>query len=156
MESKKKIITIYDKYKKAGLIPFSFKISSKANGKKELKNMPSFISIEKYDNVNINKNMGGLGVRMGTKQKNNMFVIGVDIDNKDDDDKYLNGLIKWNQLLKEHNFNSPDDINTPTQKTGNDGYHYLFLVNEEQINFYCCGIPAARTTSIHLRVSDLR
>ena len=34
MESKKKIITVYDKYKKAGLIPFSFKVNTKTNGKK--------------------------------------------------------------------------------------------------------------------------
>ena len=32
-----------------------------------------------------------------------------------------------------NNFQTLTRINTPIQKTGNNGYHYLFLVNEEQL-----------------------
>jgi len=126
-------MSIYDKYKKAGLIPFSFSIDEDKNGSKKLLNLPSHININKYDKAYIDKRKNGLGIRTGTKQKNNMFVIGFDVDKKDNKDGVKNGLTKWNELLKEHKFKSPDSINTPTQKTGNNGYHYLFLVTDDQL-----------------------
>lgn len=127
-------MTIYDKYKKAGLIPFSFSIDQDKNGNKKLLNMPSHININKYDKTNIDKRKNGLGIRTGTKTKNNMFIIGFDVDNKENKKDVKNGFTKWLEMLKEHNFKSPESINTPTQKTGNNGYHYLFLVNDEQLN----------------------
>jgi hypothetical protein len=127
-------MNIYEKYKKAGLIPFSFRIDQDKNGNKKLLNMPSHININKYDKEYIDKRKNGLGIRTGTKtKKNNMFIVGFDVDNKENKEGVLNGLTKWNELLKEQNFKTPDSITTPIQKTGNNGYHYLFLVNDEQL-----------------------
>jgi hypothetical protein len=62
-------MNIYEKYKKAGLIPFSFTIDQDKNGNKKLLNMPSHININKYDKTYIDKRKNGLGIRTGTKTK---------------------------------------------------------------------------------------
>jgi hypothetical protein len=144
---------IFEKYKKAGLIPFSFKLGCKKNGKKDVSEMPDHSRIKKYSASYIDKRQKGYAIRTGI-EINGKFLIGVDIDNKIDDPKFLNGLTIWTELLKsnydiqerapvdiDETFNI-DDINrdnsilfldTPTQRTGNGGYHYLFLVDAEQL-----------------------
>lgn len=118
---------IINSYKKVGLIPFSLGIKyNKDTKKKEIFNMPSFTSITKFDKDKIDTDVNGLGIRMGTKLKNGMYVIGLDIDNKDDTDDMKNGMTKWDELNK--------GINTPHQITGNNGLHYLFQCTEEQLN----------------------
>ena len=52
---------------------------------------------------------------------NDYHVVLIDIDDKNENG-ILNGMSKWNILIKHKN------INTPTQKTGNNGLHYLFKV----------------------------
>jgi hypothetical protein len=70
---------IYCSYKKVGLIPFSLGIKyNKDTKKKEIFNMPSFTSITKFDKEKIDTDANGLGIRMGTKLKNGMYVIGLD------------------------------------------------------------------------------
>jgi len=154
---------IINKYKLSSFIPFSLTISEdKATGKKKLSNLPSHSTIKKYSNSNIDKRKNGLAIRTGTAYKDK-YIIAVDIDNKPDDKLYLNGYQKWKELINKHytidnrdkdniinidtieNFNNDMAeqaehekefifLQTPTQKTGNNGYHYLFLVDEEQLN----------------------
>ena len=137
---------IFKIYKKNELVPFSLCIgwNSKKN-KKELvmpinwascnkDNYKSFINdtiINKEGIININN---CLGVKMGTTTKDNYKIIGVDIDDKNDDieNNIFNGLKKWDELLKEHNINNRVSLNTFIQQTGNNGYHYLFKVTLKQ------------------------
>ena len=79
---------------------------------------------------------------MGLQIADDEFVIGLDIDNKPDSADILNGLTKWTELLTSHNFPSFESINNPTQLTGNDGYHYLFSVNFEQLNKIGCALTS--------------
>ena len=155
---------IINKYKLASLIPFSLTISEdKATGKKKLSNLPAHSTLKKYSSGNIDKRKNGLAIRTGTPYKDNKYIIAVDIDNKPEDKKYLNGHQKWKELINKHysldnrekgniiNIDTVENFNndmiaqgqheaefiflqTPTQATGNNGYHYLFLVDEEQLN----------------------
>ena len=78
----------------------------------------------------------GYGMLMGTKI-NNKYLIGLDIDNKEDNEKdSKNGLIFMKKLKLKQYFNK-----TPTQKTKNGGYHIIFSVTEEQIK----NLPVSRT-----------
>jgi hypothetical protein len=127
-------------YKKSGFVPFSLNISwNESKQKKEVKNIPSFITIEKYDNTKIIKSYNGMGLRTGMKlptlknQTQDYYMIALDIDNKQDDNK-LNGLIKWTEIMIINNFPSIEAIKTPIQKTQSGGYHYLFKVNQQQLN----------------------
>ena len=131
---------IYEKYKTANLIPFSLKITEKDN-KKILSNIPNFTTILNYSKANIDKRASGLAIRTGTAyKKTGLFIVGVDIDNKPDDEQYKNGLTKWTELMMNNKFSSITAINTPIQQTGNNGYHYLFLVNEEQLQIIGCSL----------------
>ena len=124
---------IYEKYKSASLIPFSLKITEE-NKKKVLTNIPNFTTIIRYSKSNIDKRASGLAIRTGTLyKKSGYYIVGIDIDNKPDDEYMKNGLTKWSELMNINNFPTLTSINTPIQKTGNNGYHYLFLVNEEQL-----------------------
>jgi hypothetical protein len=152
--------TIINKYKDAGLIPFSFKLVSKPSGKKDFSKMISFIHINKFNKKYIDMRQSGHAIRMGMPI-GDKFIIGVDIDNKPDDADQLDGLQKWIELLnKNYNIKHEKNINidetfnidelrttsellfleTPTQKTGNEGYHYLFLVDAEQLKIIKGGI----------------
>ena len=119
-------------YKKLNLVAFSVGLALKKDGKKDIEPPKGYNDFIKYDDKNINKNKNGFAIRMGTKLKNNKYVVAVDIDDKSDDKK-LNGLIKWNEMLTSNGFPSETAINTPIQKTMNNGYHYLFQVSKEQI-----------------------
>lgn len=120
------------KYASYDFIPFTINIQTNNDGKKILKNVPSFskISDENYDEY-IDDGMNGMAIRMGeilNIDTDNYYVILIDIDNKQDTNNVLNGLEKWNTLIKKKK------INTPTQKTGNNGLHYLFKVSLENFN----------------------
>ena len=119
--------TTYAKnYIDAGLVPFTINVKQKDDGKKELKNIPKFLDIttDNYDDY-IDNRMNGMAIRMGQQIKDTTdYVVLIDIDNKDDDN-VQNGMTKWKEIIKGKK------INTPTQKTGNDGLHYLFRVSEE-------------------------
>jgi hypothetical protein len=133
---------IYNKYRKLGLITFPMTISENKQGKKQLSNMPT--NINSMSKSIIDKNFNGCMARMGTVIKGSnekeLFVVGLDIDNKPDTTDIWNGLTKWTNLLLEHGFTHFQDINTPTQLTGNQGYHYLFAVSEEQLEHIGCSL----------------
>lgn len=129
----KKNLNLLQSYKACGLIPFSLSIkeTSKADGKitKTLKSVYEFSKISEYNDDYIDKSFktyNGLAIRMGTPI-NGGYVIGLDIDNKPD-----GTLLKWTDILLQHNINSTSGFTTPTAKTGNNGYHYLFKVTDEQ------------------------
>ena len=71
--------------------------------------------------------MNGMALRTGLVV-NDYHVVLIDIDDKNENG-ILNGMSKWNILIKHKN------INTPTQKTGNNGLHYLFKVPSNIFNF---------------------
>jgi len=151
---------IFTKYKNVGFIPFSFKLGCKSNGKKDISEIPSHSKINKFSSSNIDKRKNGHAIRTGTKIKDK-YLIAVDIDDKPEEDIY-NGLPKWKELLNTHynikqktiKINVDENLKldeistetgitflkTPTQKTGNNGYHYLFLVDEEQFNIIGSGL----------------
>ena len=124
---------ILEIYKKSNLIIQSFELIEEQNKKGEYKKIAVKYSLDQgwqtatKTNIKKNKNHNGFLLNTGTKI-NNKYVIGVDLDDKDDKENHLNGLTYWNDLIEENNLN----ITTPRQRTGNGGLHYLFLVNEEQ------------------------
>ena len=132
-------MSILATYKKSGFVPFSLNISwNETKQKKELKNVPSFASIESYDKIHIKSKYNACGLRTGMKlptlktDKIDYYLIALDIDNKQDDNK-LNGLTKWTEIITNNNFQSITDIKTPIQQTQSGGYHYLFKVSAEQL-----------------------
>jgi hypothetical protein len=72
--------------------------------------------------------MNGMAIRTGCIVDDKYYLILVDVDNKDDTEKVKNGMKKWEELIKKKK------INTPTQKTGNNGLHYLFKVPDITFN----------------------
>ena len=106
----------------------------------------------------INKNYNGCMMRMGLEISENEFVIGLDIDNKPDTDDIFNGLTKWRELLNINNYVSFESINTPTQLTGNKGYHYLFSVSSEQLKKIGCSLTnikiEGKTYSIDVKATN--
>jgi len=122
---------IFDKYKAAGFVPFSFNLELDPTTKKKiLKNMPTFGIYEKFLKKNIDTRKSGHAIKMGIKL-DKYFLIGFDVDNKPG---IYDGLTKWRELLQRHNKNNNiDSLNTPTQETISGGYHYLFLVTRDQL-----------------------
>lgn len=60
-------------------------------------------------------------------------LILLDLDNKEEVIKgkyHYNGVTKWNELMQQHNYNT----NTVIAKTGSNGYHYFYLVDETTFN----------------------
>ena len=123
-----------------GLIPFTLNIDIKQNGKKHLLNIPKFSNIdeENYQDY-IKNNMNGMAIRVGTLIDDNYYVVLLDIDNKEDDETIQNGMIVWKQIIKKKK------IQTPTQKTGNNGLHYLFKVKGDVFD----ELPASITGLIY-------
>jgi len=119
-----------DKYIAKNLIPFSINLIS-TNNKKQFTFIPQFSQITEknysqfINNTNTNK-MNGLALRLGTIVDNDYYVILLDIDNKEDNEEMKNGMTKWKELIQNKN------IVTMTQKTGNNGLHYLFKINKKQ------------------------
>ena len=75
-----------------------------------------------------------LALRMGTKTKREKIIIGLDIDNKadDEDEKIYNGTKKMLDMMKQHNINKFVEFKSWVQHTGNGGIHVLFEVTKEQ------------------------
>jgi hypothetical protein len=82
------------------------------------------------------------------------YLICVDIDDKNDIDK-LNGLKKWAEVLKHNDINDITNINTPIEKNINKGYHYLFKINETQLNFINSNIIALKIENIKYSIDIL-
>ena len=114
-----------DKYIAKNLIPFSINLIS-TNNKKHFTFIPQFSQITEHNYTQfINDNMNGLAIRLGMKN-DGYYIILLDIDDKEDTENMKNGMAKWRELIKNKN------ITTMTQKTGNNGLHYLFKINKEQ------------------------
>jgi hypothetical protein len=119
----------FEKYANKNLLAFSINLTIE-NDKKKFTYIPSFLKITKENNSNyIKNNTNGLAIRLGICDKNNAYVILIDIDNKPDNNTTKNGMTKWTELLKIHDTNNK--IKTMKQKTGNNGLHYLFRVKEK-------------------------
>jgi len=115
-----------DKYIAKNLIPFSINLIS-TNNKKHFTFIPQFSQITEHNYTQfINDNMNGLAIRLGMKNDDGYYIILLDIDDKEDTENMKNGMAKWRELIKNKN------IITMTQKTGNNGLHYLFKINKEQ------------------------
>jgi P4 family phage/plasmid primase-like protien len=126
------------KYSNAGFIPFNLSINVKDDGKKILKNVPAFSNIDSDNYVDyINDITNAMAIRLGHIIDDDHYVVLLDIDNKEQEN-VNNGLTKWKELIKNKT------ITTPTQKTGNDGLHYLFKVDTETFE----SLPAAITELI--------
>ena len=106
------------------LIPFSLTVNY-INNKKELIMPKNWVdaNINNYNNFINDSNC--LAIKMGTSIDTEYKIIGVDIDNKTEEN-ILNGVDKWQEIIKNLN------INTMVQTTANKGYHYLFKVTNEQ------------------------
>jgi P4 family phage/plasmid primase-like protien len=116
-------------YAENGLIPFTLNIGLKADGiKKDLKPPKGYNEIDSnnYENF-VDNNMNGMAIRTGCEICDGYYLILIDIDNKETD-KVKHGLTKWNSLISQ--LTKRNEINTPIQKTGNGGLHYLFKVPE--------------------------
>lgn len=115
-----------EKYAENNFVPFTLNILTDNNGKKLLRNVPKFSTIDDDNYMNyVIDDMNGMAIRMGLEVEEDFYVVLIDIDNKEDTETVLNGLTKWNELIKRKR------IETPIQKSGNDGLHYLFKVSQE-------------------------
>jgi P4 family phage/plasmid primase-like protien len=123
-------------YTKHNLIPFSFDLGLKENGKKDLQNMPPFSKIT-HNNYNkfIDENKKSLALKMGIKIDTTYNVILIDIDNKNDNE-IQNGLHKWMEIIKNKT------INTLTQTTPSGGKHYIFKIDNDRFK----NLPKSITT----------
>jgi hypothetical protein len=131
------ISDLIEVYKFFNLVIYSCNITINKKNIKELKNCKSNIDMHNFNYDYINKNNNGYLLKMGTKLQDDNYLVGLDIDDKKDiideeneKSNVYNGLTKWVEILKDNNINDVLDIDTPIQKTGNNGYHYLFKVNE--------------------------
>lgn len=97
-------------------LSFSLNIITNNVGKKQLINVPKFSNITKENYLEfIDHDMNGVAIRMGSLINDDAdeFVVLIDIDNKDDTNRVLYGMTKWNELI------DGKKIYTPIQKTGN-------------------------------------
>jgi hypothetical protein len=131
------MLTYAKKYKNSGYVPFTLNLKTDARGKKRPFDVPPFSTIDSVNCLNyVNNEHNCMALRMGLKcDNNNNYVVLIDIDTSEDNATF-SGMKKWKELLDEK-----DEINTPTQKTGNNGLHYLFKVTENVYNT----LPAAIT-----------
>ena len=143
-----KIINFYIENK---LAPFNFTIGwDTKKGKKHMELPYNWVKVThlnykehllkktiKSKNENVINLQNCVGLRMGMKTDDGFVIIAIDLDNKDDDDEneVYNGVNKFLELISEHeNINKINKLKTWIQKTGNNGYHLLFKVTEEQYN----------------------
>jgi P4 family phage/plasmid primase-like protien len=114
------------KYVNHGFVPFTVHIELKKDGKKDLKPPKGYNDID-HDNYQdfVNNEANGMAIRTGCEIEDNFYLILIDIDNKETD-KVKNGIDKWKLLIRDK-----EEIDTPTQKTGNNGLHYLFKIHKD-------------------------
>ena len=122
---------ILEIYKESNLIIQSFVlkeiINKKGEYKKEATKLP--IAWQNATSININSEHNGFLLVTGTKI-NNKYIIAIDIDNKEDTEEYFNGLKFWNELIKKNNYT----VTSPTQLTGNNGFHILFFLSQKSFS----------------------
>ena len=122
---------ILEIYKESNLIIQSFVLKEiiHKNGeyKKEASKLP--MDWQNATSTNIKSKHNGFLLVTGTKI-NNKYIIAIDIDNKEDTEEYFNGLKFWNELIKKNNYT----VTSPTQLTGNNGFHILFFLSQKQYN----------------------
>jgi hypothetical protein len=127
-------------YKNLNLVIYSCKIGwDKKNNKKILHNFPKqdIKEMRNYNHDYIDENKNGYLMKMGEKLQDENILVGLDIDNKEDhietinkkDIEVKNGLTKWIEILNNNNIDNIESLDTCIQKTGNNGYHYLFKLN---------------------------
>jgi len=133
----KLIKELIEVYKFFNLVIYSCNLTIN-NKKKIIQPLKSNIDMNNfsYDYINIHYN--GYLLKTGTILNDGNYLVGLDIDKKEDvidnENEKLNvynGMTKWEEILKDNNINDKLDIDTPIQKTGNDGLHYLFKVNKK-------------------------
>ena len=114
------------KYYDNKLISFTFNLKQNNKGKKEFHNMPQFSKINKENYMSfIKEEHNSMAIRLGEYDETYCIIL-LDIDYKEGDEKVLNGIIKWKELIKNKK------IKTMTQKTGNNGLHYLFKIDKKR------------------------
>ena len=70
---------------------------------------------------------------MGATTKRTLIIIGLDIDNKaDDQDKNIyNGIQKMLELIKQHNINEIDKFKVGHNRPKKDGIHVIIEVTKD-------------------------
>lgn len=122
-------MNLLEVYQQRNFIPFSFDLVVE-NNKKVMKNCPNFSNITTYDNKYINHNNNALAIRTGEFIDNDHALILIDVDLYKDDTR-----TKWESFLFDNNIANLLNFNTPIQKTGNNGIHYLFKVYKDNIQY---------------------
>jgi hypothetical protein len=137
---------IFKIYEKSNLIIQSFKLEEILNKGDKYQKKASELPLEWQEanesNIDIDKN--GHFLLTGRKIINDKYVIGLDIDNKEDTTKCKNGLIYWEKLIRENNYT----ITTPCQASPNKGFHYLFLVNSEKFKYITKNIRGVKINGV--------
>jgi len=133
-------------YKKIGFSPISASITEYINDKGEPKKkfiplIKGWCDEQEFNNKNIDTNKNGLFLVMGVKLDDGKYLLGFDVDNKENKNECKNGMTKWQELIKENNFT----LNTPYANTGNNGLHILFKITEQEFN----------NTSLSTNITDL-
>jgi hypothetical protein len=109
-------------------IKFPLELSENQNGKKQIKfigKSQKWISLKK--SVKITKSYG---VRTGFINKESSYIL-LDFDNKPFQNEIYNGIELMNILIEKGILTVNNDY---IQKTGNNGYHYVFKISKEQVN----------------------
>lgn len=126
---------LFNIYKKIGFSPISASITEYLNDNGETKK--KFIPLVKgwgneqeFNEKNLDSKKNGVFLVMGVKLEDGKYLLGFDVDNKDSKDGCKNGMIKWQELIKENNF----IVDTPYATTGNKGLHLLFKITEQEFN----------------------
>src|ERR1700744_5909653 len=94
---------IVNKYDELNLVPFSTDIKWNTETRKKIYDLTPFTHITRNNFRNsIDHNKNGMALRMGIEIQTGFYLIGIDIDIKD------NGITKWTELIRSYG-----DINTP-------------------------------------------
>jgi P4 family phage/plasmid primase-like protien len=129
-EKKDNVNMTYAKnYKNNGFIPFTLNLGVDNKGKKKPFNVPKFSNITATNCLDyVDNNHNCMALRMGEKHNtDNYYVVLFDVDTSEEED-VLSGLVKWKELVK-----TKPEINTPTQRTGNNGLHLLFKITNQNL-----------------------
>jgi len=123
-------------YKNLNLVIYSCNINfSKKQNKKTISGCLSNKEMVNYNDDYIKEEHNGYMMKMGTVLQDKNILVGLDIDNKEDhmekNVEVKNGMTKWTNILNDNDFKDVYSLDTPIQKTGNNGLHYLFKVNKD-------------------------
>ena len=135
-----KSLKFLESCKKLNLVIYTCKLSfDKKTQKKTISQCESNINMNNYNDDYIKEGQNGYLMKMGTKLEENKYIVGLDIDVKEDyietknkkEIEVKNGMTKWIEILKKNYIDDIDSLITPIQKTGNNGRHYLFKLSED-------------------------